>query len=352
MNEIKTEKTDIKSLNIYELRRELAEMELQKFRADQIYKWLQVQGVESFFEMSNIPKDLKEKLNEKFVIKGCKIEKKLVSEIDGTVKYLFRLYDGEFVESVLMKYKYGYSLCVSSQVGCNMGCKFCASTLSGCVRNLSAAEILSQIHSAQRDMGIRVSHIVLMGMGEPLDNFENVMKFAALATDENGLNLSMRNISLSTCGIVPKIGELMKKHLPLTLSVSLHAPNDKIRSQIMPVNKKWGVNELLNVCHKYALQTSRRISFEYAMIDGVNDSDRCAHELGEELKGMLCHVNIIPINNVKENTYKKSSRQRIEKFISILSRYGVNATVRRTLGADINASCGQLRRSHQEQRRS
>lgn len=341
------DKIDIKSLNIEELERALADLGLPKFRTAQIYKWLQVQGAEDFEEMSNIPKSLKEQLGEKFVIKGCKIKRKLVSEIDETVKYLFELFDGEMVESVLMKYKYGYTLCVSNQVGCNMGCKFCASTLNGCVRSLSASEILSQIHSAQRDMGVRVSHVVLMGMGEPLDNYDNILKFIELVSDENALNMSTRNISLSTCGIVPKVKDLEKRHLPVTLSISLHAPNDKIRSSIMPINKKWGVDELLSACKSYAKATSRRISFEYAMIKGVNDSDECANELGRRLKGMLCHVNIIPVNSVKENSFDKSSKARIQKFITILSKYGVNATVRRTLGADINASCGQLRRAEQ-----
>lgn len=340
--------TDIKSLNLTELTEILTSEGLAKFRAAQIYKWLQVQGVSSFDEMTNISKSLREELAAKFIIKGCKIERKLVSKIDDTVKYLFSLYDGECVESVLMKYKYGYTLCVSTQVGCKMGCKFCASTLNGCVRNLSAGEILSQIHTAQNDMNIRISHIVLMGMGEPLDNYNNVLKFLELVSDDNSLNISARNISLSTCGIVPKINELAQKRLQITLSVSLHAPNDEIRSKIMPVNNKWGVDELLSACRNYSAATSRRISFEYAMIKGVNDSDECANELGKKLKGTLSHVNLIPINSVKENSFNKSNKSRIESFISVLKKYGIEATVRRTLGADINASCGQLRRSAKE----
>ena len=341
-----SEKTDIKSLYLTQLQDALAQMGLPKYRAAQIYQWLQVQGVSSFDEMTNLPKDLRKILCEKFSIRSVKIERKLVSKIDDTVKYLFSLNDGETVESVLMKYKYGYSICVSTQVGCKMGCKFCASTLNGCVRNLTASEILSQIHAAANDMHVRISHVVLMGMGEPLDNFENVMRFLNLVSDDNGLNISARNISLSTCGIVPKIRELEQKKLQITLSVSLHAPNDTIRSAIMPVNQKWNVDTLLAACRRYAETTSRRISFEYAMIAGVNDSDACAKQLGEKLQGMLAHVNLIPVNNVKENSYNKSGKSRIYAFIDILKKYGVNATVRRTLGADINASCGQLRRSN------
>jgi 23S rRNA (adenine2503-C2)-methyltransferase len=263
---------------------------------------------------------------------------------DNTVKYLFRLNDGELIESVIMKYKYGYTICVSSQVGCKMGCKFCASGIAGFVRNLTASEILSQVYTAQRDLGIRISHIVMMGVGEPLDNFDNVMRFLSHVTDENGLNISMRNISLSTCGVVTGIYKLMEKKLQLTLSVSLHAPNDAIRSQTMPVNDRWNIDELLKACRDYTNATSRRISFEYAMISGVNDTDECARELGKRLKGMLCHVNLIPVNSVKERDYKKSSDNRIADFIKVLEKYGINVTVRRTLGSDINASCGQLRR--------
>lgn len=339
-------KTDIKSLNKEELASSLQKFNIPSFRVNQIFDWLQNKGVGSFDEMTNISKELRAMLDEEYIIKSCKIEKRLVSKLDETVKYLFSLYDGECIESVLMKYKYGFTLCVSTQVGCKMGCKFCASTLNSCVRNLSASEILSQIHTAQNDRNIRISHIVLMGMGEPLDNFENVLKFLELVNCESGLNISMRNISLSTCGIVPKIKELQKRKLPLTLSVSLHAPNDEIRNRIMPVNKSWGVNELLDACRSYANDTSRRISFEYSMIKGINDSDECANELGSALKGMLAHVNLIPVNTVKENSFNKSDKSRIESFIKVLSKYGINATVRRTLGADINASCGQLRRAN------
>ncbi|MBR2892814.1 MAG: 23S rRNA (adenine(2503)-C(2))-methyltransferase RlmN [Clostridia bacterium] len=336
--------TDIKSMTLSELKDEITAMGEKSFKAGQIYSWLHKHGAVSFDEMTNISKEFRSKLEKNYDIYTCTIEKKLVSVYDNTVKYLFRLHDGELIESVVMKYKYGYTICVSSQVGCKMGCKFCASGIAGFIRNLTASEILSQIYTAQKDLGIRISHIVMMGVGEPLDNFDNVMRFLSLISDENGLNISMRNISLSTCGVVSGIYELMEKKLQLTLSISLHAPNDEIRNQTMPVNSKWNVDTLLKACRDYTKTTSRRISFEYAMISGVNDSDECARELGRRLKGMLCHVNLIPVNSVKERDYKKSSDNRIAEFIKILKKFGINVTVRRTLGSDINASCGQLRR--------
>ncbi|MBQ6119237.1 MAG: 23S rRNA (adenine(2503)-C(2))-methyltransferase RlmN, partial [Clostridia bacterium] len=273
------------------------------------------------------------------------IEKKLISEYDGTIKYLFRLHDGEFVETVLMKYKYGYSVCVSSQVGCRMGCKFCASTLSGAVRNLAASEILSQVYAVQRDTGARVSHVVMMGMGEPFDNYDNALRFLELITNENGLNLSMRHISLSTCGVVPGIYRLAERNLQLTLSVSLHAPNDALRTSMMPVNRKWPVAELIKACKDYTAATSRRVSFEYALVKGVNDTPECARELAALLKGMLCHINLIPVNEVAETGLKKSTAENVKRFEAYLADRGFAVTVRRTLGADINAACGQLRRS-------
>lgn len=337
-------KKDILSMNFSELQDEIINLGEKKFRAEQIYFWLHKHFVNDFDEMGNISKDLREKLKKNYDIYNCSIEKKLVSVYDDTVKYLFRLYDGELIESVVMKYKYGYTICVSSQVGCKMGCNFCASGIAGFVRNLNPSEILSQIYTAQRDLNIRISHIVMMGVGEPLDNFDNVMKFLSLVSNDKGINIGMRNISLSTCGVVSGIYKLMEKNLQLTLSISLHAPNDEIRSRTMPVNNKWNVDTLLKACREYTNTTSRRISFEYAMISGVNDSDECAHELGRKLKGMLCHVNLIPVNSVKERNYKKSSDKTITGFIRILEKYGINVTVRRTLGSDINASCGQLRR--------
>ena len=343
------EKRDILSMSLEELSAALKEINEPAFRAKQIYSWLHSFCVTSFDEMTNISKALRQKLDDNFVIIGVSIEKKLVSEYDDTQKYLFRLHDSEFIESVLMKYKYGYTLCVSTQVGCRMGCKFCASTLDGVVRNLSASEILSQIYEAQRDNDIKISHVVLMGMGEPLDNYDNVMRFLELITDEKGQNMSMRHISLSTCGVVPNICDLMEKNLQLTLSVSLHAPSDEIRSAMMPVNRKWGVDELLTACRKYTDKTHRRISFEYAMVSGSNDFDDCARLLAKKLKGILCHVNLIPVNEVKETGCKKSSRERIKSFSSILEKSGFAVTVRRKLGSDINASCGQLRRNSKKE---
>ncbi len=341
---------DILSMTLGELTEEFSALNIQKFRAKQVYEWLHKHLVSSYDEMSNLPKNLREELSDKFPLYNCSIARKQVSKLDGTVKYLFEMHDGDFVESVVMKYKYGYTICVSSQVGCKMGCAFCASTLGGFKRSLTPGEILSQLYTAQRDLGERISHIVLMGMGEPLDNYDNVMRFLELITDEKGLNLSMRNISLSTCGIVPKIHELLDKHMQLTLSISLHAPSDELRSRIMPINKRYSVDELLKACRKYASETSRRISFEYAMLSGVNDSDECASLLASKLKGMLCHVNLIPVNEIAESPFKPSSHERVERFVEILAKNGINATVRRKLGSDIDASCGQLRQKENKNR--
>lgn len=336
---------DIRAVTIEELTDEIVKMGFPSFRAKQIYAWVQEKCVSSFDEMTNIPLSLRTALSEKFSFFSCKINTKLVSKIDGTVKYLFELHDGEFVESVVMKYKYGYSICVSSQVGCKMGCTFCASAIGGFVRQLSAGEMISEVFTAQKDLGIKINHLVLMGTGEPLDNFDNVMRFIELLTDEKGQNMSIRHISLSTCGIVPKIYELADRKLGLTLSVSLHAPNNEIRSASMPVNLKYGIDELLTACRYYENKTGRRISFEYAMIKGVNDSDDAAKELASRLKGTLCHVNLIPVNNVRERNYEKSTLDRQKRFVDILEESGITATIRRTLGSDINASCGQLRAS-------
>lgn len=339
---------DIKSLTFEELKKEISLLGLQKFRAKQIFEWLHKFGVSSFDEMTNISKDLRQKLSENYFISSCKIEDKYVSKLDETVKYLFRLYDGEYVESVIMKYKYGYTICVSSQVGCKMGCTFCASTLAGFKRNLLSGEIESQLHSAQQDLGIRISNIVLMGIGEPLDNFDNVIKFFYNVNSENGLNISMRSITVSTCGIVPKIYDLMNENLSITLTISLHAPNDIIRSRTMPVNNKWGIDEVLTACREYIKKTNRRVSFEYTLINNQNDTYECAKELVGRLKGMLCHVNLIPVNDVAERGNVKTSEENMHKFLDVLKKYGINATIRRTLGSDINASCGQLRRKKNE----
>jgi len=341
-------KKDIKSLSYNDLLKEIKELNLPDFRAKQIYEWLHKYGVSDFNEMTNLSKELRSRLNDIYFILGCETEDKYVSKIDGTVKYLFRLYDGEYVESVIMKYKYGYTICVSSQVGCKMGCRFCASTLAGFKRNLSAAEIEGQLHSAQKDLNIKISHIVLMGIGEPLDNFDNLILFLHNVNNKNGLNISLRNITISTCGVVPRIYDLMMLNLPVTLTISLHAPNNEIRSRTMPVNDKWSIEELLEACKKYADSTGRRVSFEYTLIKGVNDSAECAQELSRRLFGMLAHVNLIPVNDVEERGNVRGSKESILKFQDILKHNKINATIRRTLGADINASCGQLRRKRNE----
>ncbi len=337
-------KKDIKSMTLAEIETEMKLIGQPKFRAGQIFDWLQKRFVASFDEMTNLSKDLREKLKAEYYIANCLIEEKFCSKLDETVKYLFKLYDGECIESVLMKYNHGWSICISSQVGCRMGCKFCASTIGGLKRNLTPSEMLSQIMTAQKDMDIRISNIVMMGIGEPFDNYDNVVRFLELVGDDRGLNIGMRHISLSTCGRVDGIRKFMELDSQLTLSISLHAPNDKIRDTMMPINKKWNVSELISACRDYFNSTGRRISFEYAMIKGVNDSKECADELIKLLSGMMCHINLIPVNEVKENDYERSDR--VHDFCDYLNRRGMNATVRRTLGADISASCGQLRQKH------
>lgn len=338
------EKLDIKSYTLPELKTAAAEMGLPKFRAGQIYSWLHDKRVSTFAEMSNLSVSLRSQLDEKFYINAIRIKKKLVSAIDGTVKYLYELRDGNCVESVLMHYHHGTSLCISTQVGCRMGCKFCASTLAGCVRNLTASEMLDEVYTAQADSGERVDGIVLMGIGEPLDNFDHVMNFLEILSSPEGLNLSLRHVSLSTCGLVDRIRQLAQKKLQLTLSISLHAPNDEIRNQSMPINRKYNIDQLLAACRDYFKITGRRISFEYALIAGVNDSPEHARELASRLKGMGAHVNLIPVNPVKETGYKRGNRAEIERFRDRLEQLGVNATIRRELGSDISAACGQLRR--------
>ncbi|MBQ8538276.1 MAG: 23S rRNA (adenine(2503)-C(2))-methyltransferase RlmN [Ruminococcus sp.] len=337
----------MKSLFDYEIENLITDNGFQKFRAKQIVQWLQ-KNVTEFSQMTNLPKQLISFLEENCYISMAKIERKLESKLDETVKYLFSFNDGECVESVVMKYHHGYSICISTQVGCKMGCTFCATGKSGYSRDLTASEMLSQIESAQRDLGVRISNIVLMGMGEPLDNYDNVVRFLKLVSSENSLNIGMRHITLSTCGVVPKIYELADLGLQITLSVSLHAPTDEVRSTTMPINKAYNISELLKACRYYINKTNRRISFEYAMIDSVNDTDECAKILSQKLSGMLCHVNLIPVNSVKGTGYVKSKLERQQAFIDILSQKGVTATVRRTLGSDINASCGQLKRNYKE----
>lgn len=340
---------DIKSLDLPTLTAQLKELGQPAFRGKQIFSWLHEKRVLSFDEMTNLPIGLRQVLEEQYYINSLKILRRLESKLDGTVKYLFELPDHNCVESVLMKYKYGNSLCISTQVGCRMGCKFCASTLGGLVRNLTPSEMLDEIYTATADSGERVSNVVLMGIGEPLDNYENVLAFLKLLSAPEGYQLSLRHVSLSTCGLVDKIDRLAEEKLGLTLSISLHAPNNEIRSQTMPINQRWDIDRLMKACRNYFAVTGRRISFEYALIEGVNDEPKHAKELSARMKGMPCHVNLIPVNPVKERGFRRGSRQRIEAFQKALEDCGVNATIRRELGGDINAACGQLRREYSQE---
>ena len=339
---------DLKSLTTEQITERIVKLGHPAFRGKQIAQWLD-SGCSSFDEMTNLPLSLREQLKTEFFIPGVTILQKWQSQLDETTKYLFELSDGETVESVLMSYHHGWSQCLSTQVGCRMGCSFCATGMGGLSRNLSAAEMLAQIETAQRDRGIRVSSVVLMGMGEPLDNYDNVLRFLKMLSEPGGVHIGMRHVSLSTCGLVDQIYRLMEENLQLTLSVSLHAPNNEIRSRLMPINRRYPVEELLEACRRYADTTGRRISFEYAMIHGVNDSDACAEELAKRLRGMLCHVNLIPANEVKGKEHRRSTSERLKQFSRILEQRGLTVTVRRTLGADINASCGQLRRQKREE---
>lgn len=333
--------TDIKSLSRPELEALLADLGQPKFRAKQVFQWLH-RGVASFEEMSNLPKALREQLAEQCILTAPQVERKRVSRLDGTTKYLWRLGDGNCAESVLMRYHHGNTVCVSSEVGCLMGCAFCASTLGGLVRRLTAGEILDQVIFVQKESGEKISNIVLMGIGEPLDNFDAVMRFLELVNNPDGINIGMRHISLSTCGLTEKIDKLASYRLQLTLSVSLHAPDDETRSRLMPVNRAVGVDRLFDCCRRYFETTGRRISYEYAMVDGVNDHDWQADLLARRLKGIPGHVNLIPLNNVRESPLKPSAR--IRQFQQRLEQQGITTTVRRRLGSDIDASCGQLRR--------
>lgn len=337
------ELTDVRSMNTGELTAFLAEMGQPAYRAKQLFIWLQ-KGIKSFDEMTNIPKTLREEMKKRAYINYPEIEKRFCSRIDETKKYLIRLYDGQHIEAVLMSYHHGYSVCISTQVGCRMGCSFCATGKSGFSRNLYPSEMLGQISAIENAEDIKISNVVLMGMGEPLDNYDNVMRFLSLLSDPDGRCIGMRHISLSTCGLVDKIDQLAGQKPQFTLSVSLHAPNDRIRDEMMPINKKWNVGKLLDSCRRYAVATGRRISFEYALVSGVNDSQRDAQELADRVKGMLCHVNLIPVNNVEGSECREPDRDRIDAFCETLNRRGVTATIRRTLGSDISASCGQLRR--------
>ena len=338
---------NLKSLTLTELTALLKEQGEPGFRAKQVYTWLH-RGVRSYAEMTNLPQSLRDRLEEQYPIRPPQVARKQVSKLDGTTKYLWELSDGNCVESVLMRYHHGNTVCISTEVGCLMGCAFCASTHGGLVRRLEPFEMLDQVLFTQIDSGLPVSNIVLMGIGEPLDNFDNVMRFLELVNSPEGMNISMRHISLSTCGLVPRIDQLAQKKLQLTLSVSLHAPNDAIRNTIMPVNKAYPIDELIAACRRYYEATSRRISFEYAMINGVNDTEEAARELLRRMKGLPAHFNLIPLNHVEESPLKPSTRQAVARFQKLLEEGGITATVRRTLGSDIDASCGQLRRKHMQ----
>ena len=338
---------DIKSMTLTELEQEMLALGEPKFRAKQIFTWLH-RGVRSFDEMSNLSKPLRERLKAEYALDCPTVARRLESKKDGTIKYLWRLADGNCVESVLMRYHYGNTVCISSEVGCPMGCAFCASTLGGLVRRLKPSEMLDQVLFTQIDSGLPISNIVLMGIGEPLDNYETVLRFLELVNSPDGMNIGMRHISLSTCGVVDKIDALAEKNFQLTLSVSLHAPTDEIRSGIMPINRKFPVDTLLSACRRYFEKTGRRISFEYAMIRGVNDTPEIAKILGKKLKGIAAHVNLIPLNDVEESPLKPSYPQTVRAFQTSLEEQGIPATVRRTLGSDINASCGQLRRKFEK----
>ena len=343
--------TDIKSMTERQLADFFKNMGQPAFRAKQVFTWLH-RGVRSFDEMTDLSKPLRAQLAETCFITAPTVARKQTSKLDGTVKYLWELADGNCIETVLMQYHHGNTVCISSQVGCRMGCAFCASTIAGKVRDLRPSELLDQVLFTQLDSGLPVSNIVLMGTGEPLDNYDNVVQFLRLVSCPEGLNIGMRHISLSTCGLVPRIRELSQLDFQLTLSISLHAPNNKIRSTIMPVNNKYPVEELIRACRDYFAATGRRISFEYAMIAGVNDSDGCARELAALLRGLMCHINLIPLNHVEGSPLAPSSRETIRRFQEILQKKGFNVTVRRSLGGDIDASCGQLRRKAMAEKRN
>lgn len=343
-----TEKIDLKDLEFDALGAYLKDLGEPKFRAGQIFEWLS-RGVESYEEMTNISKATRRRLEESTFVSTLKIRQKLVSKVDGTVKYLFALHDGSCIESVVMRYHHGLTICISSQVGCRMGCRFCASTIGGLYRSLTPGEILNQVIFAQKDMGERISNIVIMGIGEPMDNYDNIITFLHNVNHEKGLNIGYRHITVSTCGVVPGIRKFAEEGLPVTLTVSLHAPNDRIRDEIMPVNHKWKIKELMDACRFWTETTGRRISFEYSLIKGVNDSADNAAELASLVRPLRGHVNLIPVNKIEERDFHKGSTREINAFRDNLERLGVNATVRRELGSDISASCGQLRKRAMEE---
>lgn len=340
---------DIKSLNLEELISFIEELGEKKFRAKQIYQWLHVKHVSSFDEMSNISKALIEKLKENSVLVTLKQEAVQISQIDGTRKYLFALEDGNVIESVLMRYKHGNSVCISSQVGCRMGCKFCASTLDGLVRGLRPSEMVDQIYRIGEDIGERISNVVVMGTGEPMDNFDNFLKFVELLTDENGVNISQRNLTVSTCGIVPKMRELADKNLQITLALSLHASTQEKRLQLMPVANKYEILEVIDACKYYFDKTGRRVTFEYSLVGGVNDTEEDAKNLSALIKGMNCHINLIPVNPIKERDFVQPDNSVTREFKNKLEKNGINVTIRREMGRDIDGACGQLRKRYMGQ---
>ena len=331
-------------MNIKELEQMLQDMGQQKFRAKQIFSWI-AKGAADIDDMTDLSKQLRQELKLFAHVSGLTIRRKLVSSIDGTAKYLFELRDGNVIESVLMEYNHGYTACISSQIGCKMGCSFCASTIAGFRRDLTAGEMLEQILAIHRDSGVKVGNVVIMGIGEPFDNYDNVIKFLRLAHDPEGLNIGQRHMTVSTCGIAPRIIEFAGENMQVNLAISLHAPNDRIRAQIMPVGRKYTIDKIIEACKIYTEKTKRRITFEYALIKGINDSLENATELASRLRGLLCHVNLIPVNAVAGTGYRQGERRHMENFAGLLAKRGIETTIRRELGSDINAACGQLRRS-------
>lgn len=342
------ERIDIKSMTLQELEDYLTGMGEKRFRAKQIYQWLHIHHVTGFEEMTNLPEALREKLRQQAVITVLREELVQISQVDGTRKYLFALADGNMIESVLMKYRHGNSVCVSSQVGCRMGCRFCASTLDGLVRNLTASEILEQIYRIGESIGERISNVVVMGSGEPLDNYDELVRFIRLLSDENGMNISQRNITVSTCGLVPRMRQLADLKLQITLALSLHASSQEKREELMPVARSYGLDEVLEACRYYFEQTGRRITFEYSLVGGVNDTQEDAKRLAELTRGMNCHINLIPVNPIKERDYIQSEQRDILNFKNLLERYERNVTIRREMGRDIDGACGQLRKRYLE----
>lgn len=340
------DKIDIKSLDLKELKDQIDKRGIKSFHGKQIYNWLHVKLVNSFDDMSNLSKELRKELKEDFHITNLTLVKKLENKSKDTAKYLFELQDGMVLESVLMKYHHGNSVCISSQVGCKMGCKFCASTIGGLERNLTPSEMLDQIYQIQNESKVRISNVVVMGTGEPFDNYDNLIKFIKMLTDENGLNISQRNITISTCGLVDRIKDLAQNNFQITLAISLHAPNDQIRKMIMPIANKYGIHEILEACEQYFNKTGRRITFEYSLIEDVNDLPEHAIQLASKIKTLNCHINLIPVNPIEERNYRHSTSKRILKFKNILEKNGINVTIRREMGTDINAACGQLRKSY------